>query len=93
MLLTVAGGAAQAFLRLMHTSLGYDPHRTMDVGIPVHLGSHPTWEARVAYFDRLRSRVAALPEVISVANSFDATPPFNGTNQRFEIMGAIHATL
>jgi predicted permease len=87
LLLTVAGGAAQAFLRLMHASLGYDPHNTMDVGIPVHTGSHPGWEARTAYFDRLRSRVAELPEVISVANSFDATPPFNGANQRFEIMG------
>jgi putative ABC transport system permease protein len=87
-LLTVAGGAAQAFLRLVHTNLGYDPHNTMDVGIPVHIGSHPNWEARVAYFDRLRNRIAELPEVISVANSFDATPPFNGTNQRFEIMGA-----
>jgi hypothetical protein len=87
-LLTVAGGAGQAFLRLMHTNLGYDPHNTMDVGIPVHIGSHPNWEARVAYFDRLRSRIAELPEVISVANYFDATPPFNGTNQRFEIMGA-----
>jgi hypothetical protein len=71
----------------MHTSLGYDPHRTMDVGIPVHLGSRPTWQARAAYFDQLRNRVTRLPEVISVANSFDATPPFNGTNQRFEIMG------
>jgi len=87
-LLTVAGGAAQAFLRLMHATLGYDPQNTMDVGIPVHIGSHPGWEARALYFDRLRSRVADLPEVISVANSFDATPPFNGANQRFEIMGA-----
>jgi predicted permease len=86
-LLTMAGGAAQAFLRLMHASLGYDPHNTMDIGIPVHIGSHPGWEARAAYFDRLRSRIAELPEVISVTNSFDATPPFNGTNQRFEIMG------
>jgi predicted permease len=88
LLLTVAGGAAQAFLRLMHASLGYDPHNTMEVGIPVHIGSHPGWQARAAYFDRLRSRIAELPEVISAANSFDATPPFNGSNQRFEIMGA-----
>lgn len=87
LLLTAAGGAAEGFLRLMHTSLGYDPHNTMHVGIPVHIGSRPTWEAQVAYFDRLRSSVAALPEVISVANSFDATPPFNGANQRVEIMG------
>jgi len=87
LLLTAAGGAAEGFLRLMHTSLGYDPHNTMHVGIPVHIGSYPTWEARVAYYDRLRSRVAALPEVIAVANSLDATPPFNGSNQRFEIMG------
>ena len=43
------------------------PYRSadrMDVGIAVHIGSHPNWEARVAYFDRLRSRIAELPEVI-----------------------------
>jgi hypothetical protein len=46
LLLTAAGGAAEGFLRLMHTNLGYDPHNTMDVGIPVHIGSRPTWQAR-----------------------------------------------
>jgi predicted permease len=89
LLLTVAGGAAQAFFRLVHTNLGYDPRHTMNVGIPVHPDRHHTWEARAAYFDRLRASVAALPQVISVANSFDATPPFNGFNQRFEIMNRI----
>ncbi|HEY3458688.1 MAG TPA: ADOP family duplicated permease [Bryobacteraceae bacterium] len=89
LLLTVAGGAAQTFFRLIHTNLGYDPQHTMSVGIPVHPGSHHTWQARAAYFDRLRASVAALPEVVSVANSFDATPPFNGVNQRFEILNRI----
>ncbi len=89
LLLAVAGGAAQAFFRIVHTNLGYDPRHTMNVGIPVHPGSYPTWQARVAYFDRLRASVEALPEVVSVANSFDATPPFNGVNQRFEILNRI----
>jgi predicted permease len=89
LLLTVAGGAAQTFFRLIHADLGYDPQHTMNVGIPVHPDRNHTWEARAAYFDRLRASVATLPQVVSVANSFDATPPFNGVNQRFEIINRI----
>jgi predicted permease len=52
-LLTAAGGAMAGFLRLMHTSLGYDPRNTMSVGIPVHDNTYKTWEERSAYFDQL----------------------------------------
>jgi hypothetical protein len=87
LLLTAAGGATEGFLRLMHTKLGYDPHNTMDVGIPIHTGSYVTWQARAAYFDQLRGKVAALPGVVSVANASDATPPVSGASERVEIMG------
>ncbi|MBV8817530.1 MAG: ABC transporter permease, partial [Acidobacteriaceae bacterium] len=57
------------------------------VGIPVHDGAYPTWEARSAYFEQLRSKVAAVPGVSMAAISTNATPPSNGWNTGIEILG------
>ena len=57
-MLAGAGAAMQGFLKLMHTPLGYDPHNVMSVGIPVHDGTYTTLEARTAYFEELRTKVA-----------------------------------
>jgi putative ABC transport system permease protein len=87
LLLASAGGAVRGFVRLMHTNLGYDPHDTMSVGIPVHDNTYMTWEARSQFFEQLRHRIAAMPEVISAGISTNATPPSNGWNTHFEILG------
>jgi predicted permease len=86
LLLSGAGAAMQGLLRLMHTKLGYDPHNTMSVGIPLHENTYMTWEARAAYFNQLRQQVAAIPGVVSAAISTLATPPANGINERMEVM-------
>jgi putative ABC transport system permease protein len=86
-MLAGAGAAMQGFLRLLHTPLGYDPHNVMSVGIPVHDGSYQTWEARSAYFEQIRNKVAAVPGVTLSAISTNATPPSNGWNTGIEIMG------
>lgn len=86
-LLTSAGAATEGFLRVMHTQLGYDPHNTMVVGIPLHDNTYMTWEERAAYFNQLRQRVAAIPGVASAAVSTLATPPANGIDEKIEIMG------
>jgi predicted permease len=87
LLLSSAGGAIRGFVRLMHTNLGYDPHNTMSVGIPVHDNTYMTWEARAQFFEQIRQRIAAMPEVISAGISTNATPPSNGWNTHFEILG------
>jgi len=87
LLLTSAAAAINGFSRLVHTDLGYDPHNTMSVGIPVHQNAHVSWEDRSQYFDRIRTRVAALPEVVSAGISSNATPPSNGRDLYFEIFG------
>lgn len=87
LLLTAAGGAMAGFLRLMHTSLGYDPHNTMSVGIPVHDNTFKTWEERSAYFDQLLQQIASMPEIVTVGVSTNATPPSNGWDRKFEILG------
>lgn len=87
LLLTGAGAAIRGFVRLMHTNLGYDPHNAMSVGIPVHDNTYMTWEGRAQFFEQIRQRIAAMPEVVSAGISTNATPPDNGWNTHFEILG------
>jgi len=87
LLLTSAAAAVNGFVRLLRTNLGYDPHHTMSVGIPVHQNSHVSWEERSAYFSQLLARVQAMPEVVAAGISTNATPPSNGWDQAFEIYG------
>jgi len=86
-LLAAAGAAIEGFLHLMRTNLGYDPHNTMSVGIPVHDNTYITWEARAQYFDNLLHKVGELPAVASIAISTNATPPSSGLEQKFEVLG------
>jgi putative ABC transport system permease protein len=87
LLLTSAAAATNGFVRLVRTDLGYDPHKTMSVGIPVHQNAHVSWQDRSTYFEQLRARVAAMPEVVAAGISTNATPPWNGWDQSFEIFG------
>jgi predicted permease len=86
-LLAGAGGAMQAFVRLMHTPLGYDPHNVLPVWVPLHDGAYTTWNVRAAYFDQLRTRLAEIPGVSETAISTNATPPQNGSEMHYEILG------
>jgi putative ABC transport system permease protein len=86
-MLAGAGAAMEGFLQLIRTPLGYDPHNVMSVGIPVHDGAYPTWQARLAYFEQLRNRAATVPGVTMSAISSNATPPSNGWGTGIEILG------
>jgi len=87
LLLAGAGAALEGFIRLANVRLGYDPHNIMSVGIPVHEGTYSTWAERAAYFEQLRSRVATVPGVSIAAISTNATPPSNGYDSDFEVLG------
>ena len=87
LLLAAAGSAMKGFAQLIHYPLGYDPHNVMAVGIPLRENSYRTWPERVAYFEHLRTKVAETPGVTTAAISTDATPPQNGWNIGFEMLG------
>ena len=87
LLLTSAAAAINGFVRIVRANLGYDPQNVMSVGIPVHQNAHVSWEDRSNYFEQIRERVAALPEVVSAGISTNATPPWNGSDASFEIFG------
>ena len=87
LLLAGAGAAIEGFVRLSNTPLGYDPHNLMSVGIPVHEGTYGSWAERAPYFEKLLDGVRSVPGVSMAAISSNATPPDNGFNTRFEIVG------
>jgi predicted permease len=87
LLMTAAGAAIEGFLHLMRIPLGYDPHNVMSVGIPVHDNTYKTIAERANFYEQLRHKIGALPEVISTGISTNATPPNNGWDQPFELMG------
>jgi putative ABC transport system permease protein len=84
-LLTAAGAAVRGFLHLLNVPLGYDPHNVVSAGVPLQENTYTTWEARVNYFEQLRSSVAALPDVVSASIATNAIPPHSGSEQRFEL--------
>ncbi len=87
LLLASAGAAITGFIKLNHSHLGYNPHNVMSVGIPVHDNTYLSWESRSQYFSQLMAKVATLPEVKMAGLSTNATPPDNGADNKFEILG------
>ncbi|HEY1807111.1 MAG TPA: ABC transporter permease, partial [Acidobacteriaceae bacterium] len=92
-LMAVAGAAATAFLKLTRTSLGYDPHHVMQVGIVMHWTDPQDWgrirsrDGRAAFIEEIRQKIAAIPGVLSASVGTDATPPTSGEERAFEISG------
>jgi predicted permease len=91
LILSAAGAASKGFLRLVKTDLGYDPHQTMSVPIPIHEGTYSTWKERSEYFEQIRTRIAGMPQVVSAGISTNATPPANGSDSRIELLGSSEA--
>jgi predicted permease len=98
LLLATAGTAIRGFLQLMQLPLGYDPANVMKLGILLHLLDPGEWsriqsrEARTAYIEQIREKIASVPGVSVVAVSTDsagtdATPPYSGTESSFIIDG------
>jgi predicted permease len=97
LLMATAGTAIRSFLELMLTPLGYDPANVMRLGIiphgndPVERGLTLSREARVAYIEQIREKIASLPGVSTVAVGVDATPPntgaYIGAEDSFDIDG------
>ncbi|HEY2546088.1 MAG TPA: ABC transporter permease, partial [Candidatus Acidoferrum sp.] len=91
LLLSTASAAGKGFVRLLKADLGYDPHATMSVPIPIHENTYVSWKDRTTYFEQIRSAIAAMPEVVSAGISTNATPPESGWDTRFEIFGSAAA--
>ncbi|HEX8766582.1 MAG TPA: ABC transporter permease [Candidatus Acidoferrum sp.] len=95
LLMATAGTAIHSFLGLMRTPLGYDPANVMRVGIGLHTRNPGEWsriqprEARIAYIEQIREKIASLPGTSTVAVGVEATPPHTDPfyDKSFEIDG------
>jgi len=98
LLMATAGTAIRSFLDLTQMPLGYDPANVMKLGILLHLHDPGEWsriqsrEARTAYIEQIREKIASVPGVPIVAVSTDspgadATPPYTGAESSFNIDG------
>ncbi|MGB7170604.1 MAG: ADOP family duplicated permease [Acidobacteriaceae bacterium] len=91
LLLATAGMAAEAFLDVMRAPLGYQPKNVLSAGILMHYENANDWsgisplDKRVAFVERVRRKIAAVPGVLSVAVSNDATPPYSGQEYKFQV--------
>ncbi|HET7873826.1 MAG TPA: FtsX-like permease family protein, partial [Terriglobales bacterium] len=90
LLMATAGTAIRSFLGLMRVPLGYDPANVIKVGFPPHTKGTEDWdrktrEARVAYLEHVREKIASVPGVSAVALGADATPPYAGPENSVEI--------
>ena len=91
LMLTAAGAAGKGFLHLVRADLGYDPKNVVSVPIPVHDNTHAEWKSRAEYFEQLRARIGAMPQVVEAGISTNATPPHSGWPQTMEILGSTSA--
>jgi predicted permease len=87
LLMTAAGAAIQAFIRMNAVPLGYEPQHVMSVEIPINEDAHATWVDRARFLTALRDKIAAMRGVISAGVSTNATPPNSGWRLPVEILG------
>jgi predicted permease len=93
LLMATAGTAIRSLLRLTQMPLGYDPANVMQLGISLHAHDPAQWnriqsrEARAAYIEQIRQKIASVPRVSTVAVGIGATPPDADVQSSFIIDG------
>jgi len=88
LLLAGAGAAVRALIGLYRTSLGYNPHNVIIASINLPENSHAEWADRATFYERLRNRMAAVPQVESVALATNSgIPPRSGERSVVEVPG------
>ncbi len=94
LLLAGTGAAVRVLMGLYRTSLGYDPHNVIiasinlpDASINLPENSYTKWADRFTFYERLRNRIADVPQVESVALATYATPPRSGERSVVDVPG------
>src|SRR5438552_9589181 len=88
LLLAGTGAAVRVLIGLYRTSLGYDPHNVIIASINLPENSHTEWVDRATFYERLRNRIADVPQVESVAlATYSGIPPRSGERSVVEVPG------
>ena len=88
LLLAGTGTAVRVLIGLYRASLGYysaQCDRPLSINLPEN--SYTKWADRAAFYERLRNRIADVPQVELVALATYATPPRSGERSVVEVPG------
>jgi predicted permease len=95
LLMATAGTAIRNFLHLTQVPLGYEPNHVMQVGIVMPFRNARQWDrlrsrdARTAYIEQIRQKIAAVPGVRSLSVGVNVAPPYSGDQEfAFEVAGS-----
>ncbi len=79
LLLTGAGAAVGVLIGLYRAPLGYDPQRVFIATMNLPENTYMEWAGRASFYERLRERMAQVPQVESVAlATYSGIPPQSG---------------
>ncbi|HYN82148.1 MAG TPA: ABC transporter permease, partial [Gemmatimonadaceae bacterium] len=88
LLLAGTGAAVRVLIGLYRTSLGYDPHDVFVATINLPENTYMQWAGRATFYERLRDRMAEVPQVESVAlATYSGIPPQSGQRSVVEVPG------
>src|SRR5215510_6701106 len=88
LLLVGTGAAVRVLIGLYRTSLGYDPHDVIVATINLPENTYREWAGRATFYERLRDRMAEVPQVGSVAlATYSGIPPQSGQQSVVEVPG------
>ena len=88
LLLAGTGAAVRVLIGLYRTSLGYDPRNVIIASINLPENSHTEWADRAAFYERLRTQMADVAQVESVALATNSgIPPQSGQRAVVEVPG------
>ena len=90
MLLTGAGVMIRSFLKVYTADLGVNPANLLTINVNLLATKYPSAETQIAFYDRLRTRLEAIPGVESIA--FANSGPTAGVGRiSYELPGALLA--
>src|SRR6476661_2719869 len=88
LLLAGTGAAVRVLTALYRTSLGYDPHHVIIATINLPENTYREWAGRATFYERLRDRMAEVPQIESVAlATYSGIPPQSGERSVVEVPG------
>jgi predicted permease len=85
LLLAGAGAALRAFAGLIHTPMGFDPHRLFYMAVATPRESNHTWQELVAEQQSYLRAAEEVPAVASASISNTWLPPFGGFRGKVEV--------
>jgi predicted permease len=88
LLLASTGATVRVLVGLYRTSLGYDPHDVIVATINLPENTYREWAGRATFYERLRDRMAEVPQVELVAlATYSGIPPQSGERSVVEVPG------